>query len=76
MKFISKKEVKYFLWDLYKILIYSKNFVPINLLMRKVGKLPTLGYLAITPKSKENKLSVTIREVDQVYKEKLLQPIY
>jgi len=35
MKFISKKEGKYFLSHLYKRLIYSKNFVGLKNLSRQ-----------------------------------------
>jgi len=54
MKFISKKDGKYFLCYLHKRLDVNKNFVSQKLYLRKVGKLPTLIYLARNPNSNED----------------------
>ncbi len=55
MKFISKKEGKYFLGHLYKRLKNNNIFVQNKTSKNKVGKLPTTTYLVVNPNSTEDK---------------------
>jgi len=43
-----------YLWCLYKSVIYNKNFTQLKSSSQKVGRLPTMVYLAINPNSKED----------------------